>query len=450
MKTILKGLFLLGVMMVCAILPQPAEAAEIQAFPNQSLQSVIDRAATGDVIKLKKGTYKGSLLIKKSITLEGEEGAVIDGEEKGHVITIAADRVSIKGLTIQKSGLKKNDSAIYVKGGRDSTIENNIIHEVMYGIYVQDGERHHIINNNIRSYAVHFSKRGSGIHLFNGKGHEIKNNTIVQVQDGLYLDHTKDINVKENKVIGSRYGFHFMFSKDIQIEKNELQSNITGLMIMDSSDIEIIENTVNDQFHVRGFGVLIYDSKSILLKSNEIKQNSTGLSLEKTIDVQINRNIISGNQVGLEFIGENENNTFTENNFIGNVVQSKITHNKMQLDNGVRGNYWDDYSSYDVTGDGIGEITYKAGSLYDQLLDREPYWQFFFESPSIKLWSKAETLFPSMGVADVYDEKPLVEPVKLSQDSSKISGERNIGALLLALPFLWFSILVIWLGRRLT
>ncbi|WP_042352597.1 nitrous oxide reductase family maturation protein NosD [Bacillus massiliigorillae] len=451
MKTVLKGFILLGVIIICTIVPRPTEAVEIKVSPNkQSLQSIIDSAAPGDVIKLAKGKYEGSLIIKKSITLEGEEGAIIDGEGKGHVITVGADDVTIKGLTIQKSGTGKNESAIYLKDGRNNTIENNMIHEVMYGIYVQDGESHHIINNNISSYAVHFSKRGSGIHLYNGEGHEIKKNTIVQVQDGVYLDHTKNIKVKENKVIGSRYGFHFMFSKDIQINQNELVANITGLMIMDSSNVKIIDNSVSRQFHVRGFGILIYDSKSILLQSNKVQQNSTGLSLEKTVDVQINRNVISGNQVGLEFIGENKNNIFTENNFIGNVVQSKITNNKMKLDNGVRGNYWDDYSSYDVTGDGIGEITYKAGSLYDQLLDREPYWQFFFESPSIKLWSKAETLFPSIGVADVYDEKPLVEPVKLSQDSAKTSSERNIGALLLALPFLWFSILVIWSGRRLS
>ncbi len=255
--------------------------------------------------------------------------------------------------------------------------------------------------------------------------------------------------MNENTITFSRYAVHLMFNKDALVENNHLEGNITGIMCMDSQGIELIGNTIVDHFNVRGFGLIIYDSSEIEIVKNEVRLNSTGLSLEKTVNVQIEKNVISGNQVGLEFIGSNENNIFTENNFIGNVVQSKITNNQMQLDNGMKGNYWDDYKSYDVTGDGIGEITYKAGSLYDQLLEKQPYWQFFFESPSIQLWSKAETLFPSIGLADVYDENPLVEPVVFSKEDSE-DKERNIGALIVAIPFLWFSILLMWLGRRIS
>ncbi|MGM9924908.1 MAG: nitrous oxide reductase family maturation protein NosD [Bacillus sp. (in: firmicutes)] len=446
MRMVHKGWGLFVICLVGLFIPYSAEAADIDVSPNQSLQEVIDGAESGDTLRLEKGTYKGSITIMKSLRIVGEEGATIDGEGKGNVITVKADNVVIEGLTIQKGGIGKNESAVYIEEGNNITVQNNKMLDVMYGIYMLNGRNNEIINNQIKSYPEHFSKRGSGIHLYKGQGHVIKDNRIAQVQDGVYLDQTKNIKVEGNTVVGSRYGFHFMFSKDIEITDNHLQSNITGLMIMDSSNVAITDNTVMVHFHVRGFGILIYDSKHILLESNDIKQNSTGLSLEKTLDVQIKRNVISGNQVGLEFIGKNDNNIFTENNFITNVVQSKITNNKMRLDNGERGNYWDDYSSFDVTGDGIGDITYKAGSLYDQLLDRQPYWQLFFESPSIQLWSKAETLFPSIGIADVYDEKPLVEPVKLSENPNG-DGKRDLAALLLAIPFLWFSVLIIWLGR---
>ncbi|WP_050613849.1 nitrous oxide reductase family maturation protein NosD [Bacillus testis] len=438
------GLFV--IFLIGLFIPYTAEAADIDVSPNQSLQEVIDQATAGDTLQLEKGMYKGPITITKPLRIVGEEGATLYGGGKGNVITVKADNVVIEGLIIEKSGIRKNESAIYIEEGNNITVQNNKMLDVMYGIYILNGRNNTIKNNQIESYEMHFSKRGSGIHIYKGKGNLIKDNRIAQVQDGVYLDQTKNAKVEGNTVVGSRYGFHFMFSNDIEITKNRLQSNITGLMIMDSSDVAITDNTVMVQFHVRGFGILIYDSKHLLLEGNNIKQNSTGLSLEKTVDVQIKRNIISGNQVGLEFIGKNDNNIFTENNFITNVVQSKITDNKMQLDNGERGNYWDDYSSFDVTGDGIGDVTYKAGSLYDQLLDRQPYWQLFFESPSIQLWSKAETLFPSIGIADVFDEKPLVQPVKLSENPGG-DVKRNLAALLLAIPFLCFSIIIIWLGR---
>ena len=322
--------------------------------------------------------------------------------------------------------------------------------DTMHGIYMNDSRDAVISGNQISSVSEHFSNRGSGIFIFKGSGYTIDDNVMMSVQDGIYVESASDMTLRNNEAYSSRYGLHFMFAKDVLAEENHMERNITGMMIMDSESIQVLNNEVINQFHVRGFGLLIYESHDLLLDGNEIRQNSTGLSLEKTVDVEIKRNIISANQVGLEFIGENENNIFTENNFIANIVQSKISNNDMKLDNGEIGNYWDDYSSFDITGDGIGEETYKAGSLYDQLLEKQPYWQFFFESPSITLWSQAESFFPSLS-ANVYDDHPLVSPVQLADDSSAEEGTaRDIGVLIVALSFLWFSILLIWLGRHFT
>ena len=431
-------------------LPVSVWGAEIEIDETQSLQEAIDAASAGDVIKVKKGVYTGSVTISKPLSIIGEEGAVIDGEGTESVVQITTSDVNVEGLTIQYSGTGTIQSGIYVKEGQKNSIKNNVIQDTLHGIYLEKGSNHNISNNEITSYGEHFSDRGNGIYLSGGTGHYLKDNRMTAVQDGIYGESATNITMSGNEVYQSRYGIHLMFAENVTLEGNHLENNITGMMFMDSKALATVHNVVLNHFHVRGFGIIIYDSSDILLRENEIRLNSTGLSLEKTIAVKIERNIISGNQVGLEFIGENADNIFTENNFIGNVVQSKITNNQMQLDNGIKGNYWDDYNSFDVTGDGIGDLTYKAGSLYDQLLEKEPYWQFFFESPTIKLWSKAETLFPSIGVADVYDENPLVEPVALSKETSTEQGTRNIGSLIIGLSFLWFSILLIVTGRRFT
>lgn len=447
-NVVVKGAGIIVLLVLASLMRSPAvHATDIQVNEGQSIQEAINQAQPGDTIAVQKGTYNEVLTINQSISLVGEEDAVIDGGGAGSVINISGNGVTVKGLTIQNSGTNETDSGIYVQEGKNHVLKDNTFKDTMHGIYVNEGQDAVISGNQISSISEHFSNRGSGVFIFKGSGHTIEENMMMSVQDGIYVESASDIILRKNEAYGSRYGLHFMFAKDILAEENHMESNITGMMIMDSESIQVLNNEVLNQFHVRGFGLLVYESRDLLIKRNEIRQNSTGLSLEKTVDVEIKRNIISANQVGLEFIGKNENNIFTENNFIANIVQSKISNNDMKLDNGDIGNYWDDYSSFDITGDGIGEETYKAGSLYDQLLEKQPYWQFFFESPSITLWSQAESFFPSLS-ADVYDEHPLISPVQLDEDSSEEGATRDLGVLIVALSFLWFSILLIWLGRH--
>jgi nitrous oxidase accessory protein len=440
--------FAFNFFLLLMLIPIHTDADEFKVEVGQSIQRAVDNARNGDTILISPGLYKESVVINKEIFIKGEEGAIIDGGGEGSVITVTASNVVIDGLTIQNSGSGQEDSGIYIKKAHRNVIEKNELKNVQYGIYIANSQETQLLENSITSNKAHFSKRGNGIHMFKGGGHFLKGNEIAYVQDGIYFDFTKDIQVSENHVSESRYGMHFMFSEGILAERNHVENNVTGFMVMDSARIDFIENRVTDHFHFRGYGILIYETKNVLVEGNEILRNSTGLSLEYGVDTLINRNQIAANQVGLELMGKNENNTFSENNFIGNVVQSKISGEDMRLDDGVKGNYWDDYSSFDLSGDGVGEEAYKAGSLYDRLLRKQPYWQFFFESPSIKLWTKAEALFPSFGAADVYDARPLVEPVTMLQEAEQRSKDRMMPGVL-GILFILFSIFLIVKGRKL-
>lgn len=422
-------------------------AESIKVKEGESIQAAIDLSKNGDSISIMPGVYKENLVIDKSIKISGEQGAIIDGGAKGNVITITASNTHIEGLTIQNSGTQQEDSGIYIKKAPGNMIKNNNLKDVHNGIYIANSSQNQLFENRITSYESHFSKRGNGIHMFKGGDHLLQGNKISKVQDGIYFDFTKNIHVRENQILNSRYGMHFMFSEQILAEKNDVERNITGFMVMDSKGIKFIENRVADHFHFRGIGILIYETKDVLIERNEIIRNSTGLSLEYGVETVTTKNIFAGNQVGLEFKGKNEQNTFSENNFIGNVVQSKISGDDMRLDDGERGNYWDDYRSLDLSGDGIGEEAYKAGSLYDRLLQKQPYWQFFFESPSIKLWTKAESLFPSFGSVEVYDAKPLMEPAAKLGDQEQDHENSLLPAIAGAL-FILISLLVIVKGRK--
>lgn len=424
-------------------------AAEIHVMPDESIQAVIDRAEKGDTIIITNGVYKENITVTKTLSFIGEGGATIDGGGKGNVITIrGADRVSISRLTIKNSGREQTDSGISIHGGRNVQIKDNDLVNNHYGIYVDKGIHFLLAGNRIYGSDTHHSRRGNGIHLFKGGGHQLERNHIESVQDGVYFDFTKRISVVNNSIASSRYALHYMYSSDMIADGNKLVDNIIGLMVMDSANLSFLDNYIADHFHFHGHGAYIYHANNIFLKGNEIIRNSTGISFEKAIDTETVGNVIAANQVGLEFIGKNTQNIFTENNFIANIVQSKIANKGMRLDNGEIGNYWDDYGELDVSGDGIGESRYRAGSLYDQLLRSQPEWQFFFESPAVKLWSKAESLFPSIGAADVYDELPAVKPFPLKDSTNKNTKQRNGSTAFFGFLLIGLASFILYKGRR--
>lgn len=440
---------MLAILFISGQVPAWAEEAEIVIEDGGSIQKGIDSAKDGDSIIVMPGVYRERLSLHKQVRITGKQGAVIDGGSKGNVVTITASNVIVEGLTIQNSGKMQEDSGIYIQKANGVQVHRNKIKNVQNGIYLANSTSNLLIENEISSYESHFSERGNGIHLFKGGGHLLKGNKITEVQDGIYLDFTKGHELIRNEITKSRYGIHFMFSEQISADRNAVKENITGMMVMNSAQIQFSANDISDQFHVRGFGMIIYESNDVLIEGNTIIRNSVGLSVESGARIVTRSNLIGSNQVGLEFKGENQRTVFSENNFIGNVVQSKVSSEDMRLDDGEKGNYWDDYGSVDISGDGIGEEAYKAGSLYDRLLQTEPYWQFFFESPSIKLWTKAESLFPSLGAVNVFDARPLVEPA-MGTKGEKLTREAGLLPGVAGILFILFSLIVIVKGRKLS
>ena len=70
------------------------------------LQDAVAHAAPGDVLHLAPGVHAGELTIERpGVTLEGEPGAVIDGDGQGRTIWVSAPDVTLRHLTIRDSGV---------------------------------------------------------------------------------------------------------------------------------------------------------------------------------------------------------------------------------------------------------------------------------------------------------------------------------------------------------
>jgi len=138
-----------------------------------TIQEGIDAAESGETIYVYNGTYNENIVIDKSIVLVGEDknNTIIDGRITGNTIKVNANFVTIKGFTIQNSGLIYPNSGINLTSN-NNTIEGNLITDNFYGItlYYSFGN---IIRNNTIQNDDH-----CGIYLSSSSNNTIFGNTI--------------------------------------------------------------------------------------------------------------------------------------------------------------------------------------------------------------------------------------------------------------------------------
>lgn len=147
-------------------------ARDIQVQADSTpLQNIIQQAQNGDRLLLASGTYYGSLVIDKPLSLIGNHKSIIDGQKDGHVITITASDVLIKNLQIQNSGNKpvSEDSGIFVtREAKNVIINNNYLQNNLIGIYLKGAKSAQVRNNTIIGSQFHrINDRGNGVYLWN-------------------------------------------------------------------------------------------------------------------------------------------------------------------------------------------------------------------------------------------------------------------------------------------
>ena len=135
---------------------------------HQSLQAWLDTALPGSTLRLPPGIYSGPGIITKPLTLDGDGKVIIDAGGKGTVLTIKADHVTIRGLSLRGSGDSHDaiDGGIMVTEGSNLLIENNVIEDVLFGISLHRTTDSMVRNNRIRSRGKDSADRGDGVRLW--------------------------------------------------------------------------------------------------------------------------------------------------------------------------------------------------------------------------------------------------------------------------------------------
>lgn len=389
------------------------EVGEGKAF--SSISAALHKAKAKDEILIYgKKIYKERLVIQKPITLKGVGTPIIDGGQRGDVIKVNADNVTIEGLQIQNSARSSQVDycGVHVKDAQFVTVRNCVFRKNQFSVMFQNCKNGLIANNNISSYITYNPIMGNAVHCWKSDNMHITGNNIGHNRDGIYLEFVNNSHIDHNTVSGcARYGLHFMFSHFNVYSSNRFNHNQAGVAVMFAHNVEMINNTFEFNRGTSSYGLLIKELQYSTIKGNRFLDNTVGLLIDGGSDLNVHHNVIKNNGWGMRLISASTNDTIRHNNFLGNTfdMTTNVSYNR----NNVNGNYWDKYEGYDLNKDGYGDVPFHPLSLFSMLAEQNENVLFFFHSFLMNLLDATEKVLPSITPDNYVDNYPHMNPYKL-------------------------------------
>ncbi len=374
----------------------------------KSLEEALDRAEPMDTIRVQKGLYECvDIEINKPVVIIGDEGAVIDGLEKGYVLKILSDSVTISGLKIINAGKSytKDFAAIYVYRANHFTLSNLEIINPFFGILLEKSKNGNVHHNKVYGVSQREDDSGNGIHLWHCSNVIIEQNEVYGLRDGIYLEFVDDSKVMNNYTHDNiRYGLHFMFSNRDEYVENIFENNGAGVAVMFSKFILMKENTFTHNWGTASYGLLlkeIYDAEVI---DNSFTENTIGIFIDGSTRINYTENLFEQNGWAVKVSGGCYTNKFFKNNFIGNSFD--ISYNAKMNDNTFDGNYWSDYTGYDLDKDGIGDVPYRPVKLFSYIVNKTPETIILLRSLFVDIINFSEKVSPVFTPDNLIDNQP--------------------------------------------
>lgn len=414
----------------------------------KTIKEAISKAKPHDTIYIYPGEYFGNVIIDKPLVLIGIGRPHIKGENWGSTVTVLADSCVIKGFKITGGGnlLQKEDSGILLKSSSHNIIENNLLEDVLFGIYFFASNYNLVRHNTIigRPY-LGIGERGSGLHIWNSHYNLVEENFITKVRDGMYIQEASNNLIRRNYATDLRYGIHYMFSDSNSFEENVFIDNVVGGAVMYSRHIYFKRNIFARNRGFSSYGLLLQSCDYCVAEENYILDNSIGLHFEGTNYNIVRRNLIQNNDLAITLFASANYDKIYENNFVGNLALIRTIGNPKTTSfsyNG-KGNYWDGYLGYDLNDDGIGDVKFKLTNAFEGIQGKYPVLQIYLSTPSAKAIELAERAMPIIKSFKIYDEHPLMKRVEIPNLSYLIrrSNNEKLENKLLALSgIVWISL----------
>ena len=395
--------------------------------PYPTIVAALALAQDGDTIEVHNGIYIDTPLeITKSVQIVGIDKPVIDAQGEGSAVIIKADDVLFKGFTIRNTGQNNSheDTGIVIQADR-VTIEDNLLEDVLYGIYFADSEYGVARNNIVRGYDLDLARRGDGMRLWFSQ-HVLLENNLVETSRDMLIWYADDVRIIGNTFRNNRYGLHFMYSNNAYIEGNRFTGNSVGTYLMYSGGLTVIGNDLSYNRGPSGYGIALKDMDGVVMHDNWLIGNRAGLYLDNSPALydgfnDFYDNVFAYNDSGIITLPSVKRNRFTGNIFLENSQQTAVNGRGNMLGNiwtvEGEGNYWSDYVGYDADDDSWGDMPYRAEKLFESLTDNNPALRFFIYSPASQAIDLAGSAFPSLRPDPrLIDDVPMID-YQLPDDS---------------------------------
>ena len=381
--------------------------------PVATISQALEQAAEGDTIMVKNGIYKeANLKINKGITLIGEGLPTIDGEEKGEILTVGADNVTIDGFKIINVGVSYTTdyAAVRVVKSENFTIQNLELEKLFFGIYLQKSNHGKVLNNTVRGEAVTEFNSGNAVHLWYCNNVIVRGNDVRNVRDGIYLEFSDNITITDNFSKNNvRYGLHFMFSNDNSVINNIFESNGAGIALMFSKFMKVENNTITKNWGTASYGLLLKEVNDAELITNKFVENTVGITVEGSNRLIYSHNDFTSNGYAIRVKGACYDNQIIDNNFLYNSFD--ISYNGKINDNQFDRNFWSNYTGYDLDKDGIGDVPYRPVKLFSYIVNKTPETIILLRSLFIDLIDFSEKVSPVFTPDDLMDDHPRMKRI---------------------------------------
>jgi nitrous oxidase accessory protein len=381
----------------------PGRALDASGPGGFDLAAAVAAAPAGGEVVVPAGVH-GPVTIDRPMTLVGRDGAIIDAAGRGDGVRITAPDVTLRNLVIRGTGtsVDRENAGVAATAPR-LTIEGCRLEDVLFGIVLSTAPGSVIRGNHIAGKDLDIARRGDAIRVWQSAGTLVESNTVVRSRD-VVVWYSADTRLAGNTVTDGRYGLHTMYTDSCVLEGNRLEGNSVGIFMMYSRDLEARGNVIAGNRGPSGFGIGLKDVDGVVLEDNLIAGNRVGINLDTSptrgdVHHHHRRNIVAFNDVGVAFMPAVRNNHFESNVFVENIENVAILgggafegQNSFTVEG--RGNYWSDYRGFDLDGDGIGDVEYRATGLFESLMDREPKLRYFLYSPAQQAIDMAARSFP--------------------------------------------------------
>jgi nitrous oxidase accessory protein len=425
MATVPAGLFAAGMVFVAS----PLCAATMDIDPGgDSLSAAIAVASPGDVLRLRTGRHDGPVLVDRALTIEGEPGAIIDGQGRGRTLEIAAPNVTIRHLGIRGSGtsLEGMDAGIFLQQtATEAIVEDNDVEGNLVGVYVHGAQGAVVRRNRIIGFAAaHLNDAGNGVYVWNAPGAQLLDNDISGGRDGIFTNVSRNNVFRGNRLHGVRFAVHYMYTNDSEVSDNISVGNHAGYVIMYSNHL-VIRNNVSDTDRDHGL-LLNYANDSDITGNAVLHADDKCVFIYNANKNRFRDNWFERCRIGIHFTAGSERNAMSGNAFVNNQTQVMYVGTRfLDWSEKGKGNYWSDNPAFDLNGDGIADEPYRPNDIVDQIVWRYPAAKLLLNSPAAQVVRWAQSQFPGLHPGGVVDTAPLMRPPEVPAAHYK---ERRPGA----------------------